>query len=71
MELNKLVEQFLAEHPKNKDVAKYFVIASNIGFNQAIDISYSLVQDCGVPDAYSQPVVDDLAEEILNLKRDI
>ena len=42
MTINKLVEQFLAERPRNEDIAKYFAIAANIGFNEAIDIVHSL-----------------------------
>jgi hypothetical protein len=46
MTINKLVEQFLAERPRNEDIAKYFAIAANIGFNEAIDIVHSLACEC-------------------------
>jgi hypothetical protein len=71
MTINKLVEQFLAERPRNEDIAKYFAIAANIGFNEAIDIACSLVEECSVPDSYSQPTVDDLASDIASLKREV
>ena len=71
MNINKLVEQFLAERPRDEDVAAYFATAANIGFNEAIAITHSLAKNCTVPDSYSQPTVDDLALDIALLKRNV
>lgn len=71
MRLNKLVEQFLAERPKDEEVAKYFALASKIGFNQAIDITQALVENCSVPDSFSQPIIEELAVTISLLRQDV
>ncbi len=64
MSINKLVEQFLAECPRNENIAKYFAMAANIGFNEAIDIVHSLAQECPSIDLEELPI------QIAQLKRE-
>jgi hypothetical protein len=72
MELNKLVEQFLASPTKSEsEVRNYLQFVHDSGFNKGISAAHSLVEECSVPDSYSQPCVDELANEIAALKRNI
>jgi hypothetical protein len=72
MEIETIVEQFLASSSKSKvEVAKYLQFVYDSGFNAAVKQAHSLAKDCSVPDSYSQPCVDDLAVEIANLKRKV
>ena len=72
MEIETIVEQFLASSSKSKvEVAKYLQFVYDSGFNEGISAAHSLAEECSVPDSYSQPCVDDLAVEIADLKRKI
>lgn len=68
MDIQELVEDFLAYgEPTKKDLLKYFTMASNIGFGEAVKQCHTLAKNCIVPDSYSQPTIDDLALDIVLL----
>jgi hypothetical protein len=56
MNLDKLVEQFLAERPRDEDVAAYFAIAAKIGFNEALTNIADTIDKLGEPYLYAPDI---------------
>jgi hypothetical protein len=56
MNLNKLIEQFLAEQPRDEDVAAYFATAAKIGFNEALTEIEDITDKIGEPYLYAPDI---------------